>query len=130
MRNLVVGLVCAVALASVPLSAEAGVGSWLPRAGVKLTHGLADVAYSPLELLISPVTHAVDFDRHSRASLVGAGTGMFVGLIKAGARFGRGVTDTFTFWLPSERHDRWRWEWSYAGFQRPLSSPQMIEDAH
>jgi hypothetical protein len=129
MRNLALGLIAAIALASAPQTAQAGVGSYVLRSGVKLTHGVADVLYSPVELVISPVTHIVDYDRHNRIGLYGVGPGMFVGMVKAESRFIRGFADAFTFFLPSERHSRWDWEWSFAGWQVPLSEPQMMEDA-
>lgn len=127
MRNWIWMLLAALVFAGAPLPAEAG--NYLTRATGKLVHGVADVAYSPFELLISPVTHVIDFDRHERISLYGGELGVFVGVVKCGARLGRGSADVVTFFLPSERHDRWDWEWSFRGFQTPLSEPTVIEDA-
>ena len=129
MRNLILGLVAAALLAG-PQTAQAGALSYPSRTIVKLVHGVADIAYSPLELLIAPVTHAIDFDRHNRMALWGAEIGLFTGLVKAEARLGRGASGVITFLLPSERHDRWHWDWSYTGLHTPLSENSRIQDAH
>ena len=129
MRNLILGLVASALLAT-PLTAEAGTLSYPVRTALKLVHGLADVVYSPIEILIAPVTHAIDFDRHDRMALWGLELGLFTGLVKGEARLARGVSDVVTFPLPSERYDHWAWDWSFHGFQTPLSEVAMIEDAH
>lgn len=131
MRNLALGLVTVIALAGAPLQAEAGVVSYPKRVTTKLTHGLLDLVWSPLELVISPVTHMIDFDRHSRIGLYGAQVGLFVGAVKAEARFTRGFVDVFTCVFPSERYDHWDWEWTYGGNLKPLSQNTgiAVEDA-
>lgn len=128
MRNWILTALVA-AFVAAPMTANAGALSYPSRTFAKLVHGLMDVVYSPAEILISPVTHAIDFDRHDRVGLWGAQLGLFTGLVKANARLGRGVSDVVTFLLPSERHDNWSWDWSYQGVQTPLSEQIAVEDA-
>ena len=128
MRNLILAALVAGFVAA-PMTANAGALSYPHRTFSKLVHGLMDVVYSPAEILIAPVTHAIDFDRHNRVGLWGAQLGLFTGLVKANARFARGASDVLTFLLPSERHDNWAWDWSYHGVQTPLSEPLRVEDA-
>ncbi len=129
MRNSIWILAASLVLAATPLTAEAG--NYFARVGMKLGHGLSDIAYAPAELLISPVTHAIDFDRHERSSVIGLyPMGVLVGSVKYWVRLGRGATDVITCLFPSERRDYWDWNWSYQGFHKPLSQPVGIEDAH
>ena len=129
MRNVILGAMAA-ALLAMPITAEASPFSYIKRAGFKAAHGVADLAWAPIEVLINPVTHAIDFDRHNRISFTGWNLGLGVGLVKMNARAFRGMGDLLLFPFPSERHDRWHWEWSFQGFQRPLSEPLRMEDVY
>jgi hypothetical protein len=111
----VVGLMCAA-----PQTAEAsGAATYIAKMGQKVAFGLFDIIYSPVELLITPVTHGIDFDRHNRPTLAGVVLGVPIGFGMAEARFSRGVGDLVTFWAASERQRRW--EWVMGGLQLPLS---------
>lgn len=124
------GLIALALLAGLPGPTEAaGPGAYARRVSIKSTHAVADIVYSPMELLLNPVTHAVDFDRHNRSGGHGLWVGGLVGIVKMGTRFGRGVADLLTFPFPSERHDHWSWDWSFLGFQYPLTEPTPVEDA-
>ena len=129
MRIAILGVMAA-ALLAVPVTAEGNPLSYVKRVGFKAAHGATDLAYAPLELLINPVTHAIDFDRHNRISFTGWMLGAGVGLVKMQARVFRGMGDLLLFPFPSERHERWHWDWSFQGFQRPLSEPLHVEDVH
>ncbi len=127
MRRLLLAMIIAGMTWTIPQNAEAGLLSYIGRATVKLVYGVGDIIYSPLELIISPVTHGIDFDRHDVPSVIGAGIGLPVGVTKTYIRAYRGVTDIATFLLVSERPRRW--EWTVGGHQLPLSLTLYDDDS-
>ena len=120
MRRLMLAMVMVGLLCAVPQTAEAsGAATYVAKMGQKIAFALFDIIYSPVELLITPVTHGIDFDRHNRPTLAGVMLGVPIGFAMADARFSRGVGNVVTFWAASER--RRRWEWVMGGLQLPLS---------
>jgi hypothetical protein len=127
MRRLLLAMTIVGMTWTVPQNAEAGLLSYIGRATVKLVYGVGDIIYSPLELIISPVTHGIDFDRHDVPAAIGAGIGLQVGATKTYIRAYRGVTDIATFLLVSERPRPW--EWTVGGHQLPLTITLYDDDS-
>ncbi|MEE9280251.1 MAG: hypothetical protein V3V67_08775 [Myxococcota bacterium] len=119
MRRLLLALCVVGTTWTIPQVAEAGAGSYLKRVTLKVVYGFGDVLYAPLELVITPVTHGMDFHRHDVPSILGAGLGLPVGFVKGQIRVYRGIGDLLTFPLVSERP--LRWEWTVGGPQLPLT---------
>jgi hypothetical protein len=103
MTTIAVVVVVAVMMGLGGAPARAGEGalrsSYPGAAAVKLAHGLGYMLYSPAELVVTPVAFAVEQDR--KAGGIGAGRGLFVGLLFAPfnvlARYTIGGGEAFTF---------------------------------
>lgn len=76
--------------------ASSGVGEYAVAAAVKGGTGLAQILYSPIDLVTTPAGFAVEMDGDGRAAL-GFGLGLFVGPINASLRAGAGLRDLLTF---------------------------------
>jgi hypothetical protein len=120
MRRLLLAMTIVGLTWTAPQSAQAGLGSYLKNSTMKLAYAVGDIVYSPLEIIISPITHGIDFDRHDVPAIIGAvGIGVPVGVVKSYVRYYRGFWDLMTFPLVSERPRRW--EWTVGGHQLPLT---------
>ena len=126
MRRLLLALTIVGLTWTVPLDAQAGPGSYLKRVTVKLIYAVGDVLYSPLELIVTPVSHGIDFHRHDVPATLGAALGIPVGFVKGQIRFYRGIGDLITAPLVSERPRRW--EWTVGGHQLPLTVTLYDDD--
>lgn len=126
MRRLLLTLAIAGIALAVPQSAQAGMGGYLKRMTLKTVFGFVDVFYAPVELIIAPMTHGIDFHRNDAPAVLGAGLGVPVGFAKGQIRFYRGVGDIITFPMVSERPRKW--EWTIGGSQLPLTATAYDDD--
>lgn len=112
MKSMMIAMLV-LALAS-PAAAGPVETSYVHRAGTKLAHGLADIAWSPMETLVTPVMGGMEWETRYDRPLVGFLVGIPVGIYGAAGRSIRGSIDVLTFPIASMKFDSWSWDWAMA----------------
>ena len=107
------------AVAVLSLAAPADARSYGQAAGAKLVHALADIVYSPFELIVTPVAWSLDFEREEGRALTGFVHGIVPGAGLGAIRLLRGTGDLLTFPIASPEND-YDLEWFIVP-PRPLS---------
>lgn len=80
-------------------SAAAGpAGDYAKAAAIKLGHGLASMAYAPVDVLVTPCAFAIDRDRKGAvAASAGFSLGIPLGMLNALYRYSIGGAEVTTF---------------------------------
>jgi putative exosortase-associated protein (TIGR04073 family) len=103
-------LICAALIAgAAALPARDAGASYVGSAAQKLALGVADIVWSPVELVATPVAWGANFDAHERLALMGFLVGIPVGVAQGVTRLGLGVAEVLTFPIADPQRSRsWR----------------------